>query len=307
MKLDANSCKNQEISIVVSFDENYSPIGTVFLKSLLRSRTSTSKYSIYVLSDGISGESKRTIEATVSEYSQSAVHFIELRGGEFVANISGNRHITASTFFRLKLPSLFPHLDKIVYLDVDMICKADLTELMQIDLSNKYYAGCLDVNHLAGLHTGSWQENYYGNELGWSKDHIWHYKQAGVLVFNLETLRRDGLENRFQEHIGKGYWMMDQDILNICAPVNKVHELPLKWNVLTAMGTMRNKRKQLPPSLFNDYVEAFNAPSIIHYGGAVKPWNYAGPPNSLHHHFWEVAKDTIYYSYLILQCAKHSK
>lgn len=63
---------------------------------------------------------------------------------------------------------LFPHLDKILSLDVDTFVRQDVSELWRIDLDGYYWAGCLEPHH--------------------SRDGIYSIN-AGVTLMNFEMLR----------------------------------------------------------------------------------------------------------------------
>ncbi|MGO2290660.1 MAG: glycosyltransferase, partial [Lactococcus cremoris] len=61
------------------------------------------------------------------------------------------------------------------------------------------------------------------------------YFQAGVLVLNLQAIRKDFTTEKFINLVQKRNWIyMDQDILNLCFK-NKVFYLPESWNVITLM------------------------------------------------------------------------
>ena len=205
----------------------------------------------------------------------------------------------------IKWRQCFPEIDRIIYLDTDMICNKDLSELFHIDISDKCYAAALDYNHLLGVYRNHWQRKYYIEELRWPEDHLLNYKQAGVIVFNLERMRKLRVELEFEKLMSKNYRMMDQDILNIAVPVSEVHQLDLRWNVLTSYGTFSSNRSQIPRDFFVSYMDAFRDPYIIHFGGKTKPWNSNGGGTSLHHYFWKNAIKTDYYSHLLLLASTH--
>lgn len=288
------------VPIVLAFDNNYVPVSAVFIRSLVASKNARSIYKIYIIADRIHPVERIRLENIVSSFDSVSLYFLDAHSESFSAGINPDRHSTASTFFRLKLPSLFPHLDRVIYLDTDMICNVDLAELMSMDVSNYFYAAALDINHIRGLWEGHWQRDYYTSQLQWPEAHVTRYKQAGVILFNLEKMRIEGIEDLLLSLIDRNFRLMDQDILNIAVPVDEVLQLDFKWNLLTSYRTIKSSRDRLPSELYEAYMSAYEDPAIVHFGGTKKPWNSSGDGTSLHQLFWRHAKETDFYTQLLL-------
>ena len=88
------------------------------------------------------------------------------------------KRITRPAYYRLALPILLPNINKIIYLDGDTITLIDLKEMYDIDMDNYYYKGFLDYLK------DSFNPN---NNL---------YLCSGVLLINLEELRKDDMVNK---------------------------------------------------------------------------------------------------------------
>lgn len=78
----------------------------------------------------------------------------------------------------MTLPILLPNINKIIYLDGDTITLIGLKEMYDIDMDNYYYKGFLDYLK------DSFNPN---NNL---------YLCSGVLLINLEELRKDDMVNK---------------------------------------------------------------------------------------------------------------
>lgn len=293
------------VPIILTFDNNYVAVSAVFIQSLAVNKRPSSEYKIYVVGDSIHPVEKRRLQALVHAFEGISIYFIDASGDSFSIGLNPNRHSTASTFFRLKLASMFPTFDRVLYLDTDMICNVDLSELMDMDISNVYYAAALDLNHVQGVHRGHWQREYYIGSLGWPEEHLIRYKQAGVMLFNLSRIRAHGIEAKFLDLVSRNFRMMDQDIVNIAVPVDEVLELEPRWNLLTAYGTFKSNNRDLPTELYAAYQDAFDDPCIVHFGGPKKPWNSNGDGPSLHHLFWKYAQQTEFYTHLVLKTAQN--
>lgn len=59
-------------------------------------------------------------------------------------NIKQFAHVPNTTYMKIELPALFPHEERILYLDGDMVCTGDLSELETIDMEGYPTAGVVD-------------------------------------------------------------------------------------------------------------------------------------------------------------------
>lgn len=115
-----------------------------------------------------------------------------LRGGKNEKN-----YYTPYTLLRL-LMTKFDLPDRILYLDVDIMCCSDLKELADIDVGAYEFAAVRD-------HMG---RHFYGRD----------YFNAGVMYFNLEKVRETGLMERACRLVKtKKLLLNDQHALNKCA------------------------------------------------------------------------------------------
>jgi lipopolysaccharide biosynthesis glycosyltransferase len=150
-----------------------------------------------------------------------------------------------ATYIRLMLPELLLDLDDILYLDVDILVRAPLDELLQYKLNNPLAA----VYELVG--TG---EHLFGSSQI-------PYFNAGVMRMSLDLMRKFGSLRRSLDvlrTVDKIRWY-DQDVLNIVYR-DRIDSLPLSYNVSDML--IRGEHK-LP--LFQD-------PAIVHFNGPMKPW-----------------------------------
>ncbi len=107
------------------------------------------------------------------------------------------------TLTRLYFPKEIKE-DKVLYIDVDAIPVADLSELWNIDLGDNYVAGTPD--------SGMARDGVV--YLKYIDSHI-PYINAGVLLMNLDLIRKDGIDDKWLEKINKERLMYnDQDAIN---------------------------------------------------------------------------------------------
>ena len=104
-------------------------------------------------------------------------------------------NLTAATLLRLLLPSVLKDIDRVVYLDCDLVVLKDITPLYDTDLLGFPLAACLDfwltggppfAPPIAGWGVGEWHK--FLSEVVRIDDRK-AYFNAGVLVMDLERLR----------------------------------------------------------------------------------------------------------------------
>ena len=124
----------------------------------------------------------------------------------------GNSHFSIEMYNRLVCQFLLPdNLDRILWLDADIIVIKDLDSFYYQDFEGKYYIVCRDRNYKSD----SIKE--IKKNLGISNQH--DYFNSGVLLINLKLLRE---KDDFNTLLGKcnvvkdNLVFPDQDLLNYC-------------------------------------------------------------------------------------------
>ena len=169
-------------------------------------------------------------------------------------------HTSASAIDRLLLPAVLPELDKVLYLDSDILIRDDIRGLFDTDLADAPLAARVplpavgrgyQMNVLAGLSKlGARSEDFFAwatasAPLGFSSFN------AGVMVLNLARMRADGFVSRFLP-AASAFRLHDQQILNFYAS-NRIVPLDARFNYIP--------HQDIPLD-----------PTIVHWAGAFKPW-----------------------------------
>lgn len=252
--------------IVFSSDNNYAQHLGVTLASLLKNLAPDCIAQIYVIDGGISTENKQKL-AMLQSIRPFALHYISVSISDFDRFPLLGDHLTIATYFRLKIPELLPHLDKVLYLDIDMIVESDLSPLWSIDLPHDVWVGAV-------IELG--MKKPFLQSIGLNEDDF--YFNAGVLLMNLTALRKIDFNARcieFVTHYKQAIRFVDQDVLNhICA--NKVLWIDPRYNVTFGLVDKAHKLDRYPSPYDVAAMEnAISNPAIIHYTGGSKPWHYA--------------------------------
>lgn len=184
---------------------------------------------------------------------------------EFVA--AGREHTYAApasqylNFCRFHLPRLYPELDRIMYLDGDLVVQADLAELARLATLERHSLAAVPVA------TFGTSGGFYDKEspLLEGIDLDAPVFNNGVFVTSLERWRRDDvtarLEDRMRahrEHLGDMAFGT-QTLMNLVF-YRAFEELPAGWN-LRPLGN--------DPSFTDEQLEAAR---ILHWAGKTKPW-----------------------------------
>lgn len=250
------------IPVVYATDDNYVRYTATSIESALRSRRSDCLYDFYILiPDELSEQGKNTLQTIVNRFSLSHITFVEMHGSFSDANIAID-HITVPTYYRLLIPQILANIEKCIYLDGDTIVCGDLADLYCHDLNNNYLSGVPAFGYCRDMQ----QECL---RLGISDFDV--YINAGVLLMNLQLMRKDRLVDTFISLLDRDYSSQDQDILNVACH-GKISILPYKYNVMVDhINLDRNYLAQFIDLNFFD--DAIRTPTVIHYASKRKPWN----------------------------------
>lgn len=269
-----------EYNICFNADNNYTEQIGVTITSILKNADKDEKFNFYVLDGGFTQESKEQIKE-LTKIKEFKISFVKMNIDDFkncpllrdYNKDFEHYHVPTSAYFRYKIASTFPKLDKILYLDCDIVVMGSLKELYEKDISDNYAAMVPDV-----------ESESEAERLG-----LTAYYNAGVMLINLAKWREDNIEEKLfdytQKNKNKILWQ-DQDVLNAVLK-DKIKILPRKWNF---------QFFQYDPSRYEGLYEKYYEYTIIHFAGRFKPWT----DEIIHPLFNE------YYSYLMLTPWKNS-
>lgn len=240
----------KEYNICLSCDNNYAQYAGVVIASILLNSDDKSFFNFYILDGNIEQENKDKIEK-LKEIKNFNLNFISIDENlfEVYKKIGTHSYISLSAYYRLKLVSLLPKIDKVLYLDCDVIVSSDLTELFETDISEYYAAGVKDI----AVNSSGYVPKLENGNL---------YFNSGVLYFNLDKIRKDNIESEFEKYTIENFDKIrvgDQEIINVVCQ-GKIKELPSVWNVQSSNFVNRS-----------DYTKN---PNIVHYVGRNKPWKF---------------------------------
>lgn len=261
--------KQREIPIVFATDRNYLAPCYMALFSAVKNMSRHIRYTFFVLlPDTIQKEELVVFEKLSNQNDPIDIRFCFIADDDLNVCLSGSElvnHITYTTYYRFLIPGLLDSYDKCIYIDVDTVIKGSLEKLYDIDLTGNYIAGVKNV--FADTLPGS--DSYKNRCLELGINSLETYVNAGVLLMNLEELRKDKIQEKWlASSREKEYLYNDQDIINsVC--YGKIKLIDYKYNVFPDYCRDLSLTFKL---LSQDYSKAAKSPVIIHYVSKEKPW-----------------------------------
>ena len=261
------------IPVIFASDENYAPYLGITLKSATDKFSDDYNYDIIILENNIGDENKKRILKLSKE--NISIRFFDItKAIKNEDKFYTSKHISTATYYRLFIPEILNEYKKIIYLDIDLLILEDLSKLYNIDIGDNMIAAVLDIPLHAKFINNEFLEyrkcrDYLEQELNIADGNS--YFQAGVLVMNLDQMRKNNITRKSIEILnsGKSFVFHDQCILNkLC--YGKVCYLPNCWNSYKS-----NLHISLEHNLQEMYADGITNPKIVHFTGkgSMKAWN----------------------------------
>lgn len=270
------------IPVVFATDENYLFFTCVAVTSMAESAGPDTFYQIYILAAPHVADPTDILGRLQKRYSNIHIQLVYVDEKAFQNAAIHNTHVTRATFYRLALCDLIEE-KTCLYLDGDIIVTEDLEELYRTEMGENCLAGCRDI-WIDLLSEADRERRRQRTGLP-SMD---QYINAGVLLFNLERIRAEGLDKVLAGLMQRDYPFEDQDILN-AGCYGRILHLPGKWNLFTLFAgqAARLREAGVEESSINAFREKRG---IIHYATPmIRPWKRK--TCWLNREWWNVAEE----------------
>ncbi|KAJ7951035.1 Hexosyltransferase [Quillaja saponaria] len=200
--------------------------------------------------------------AAMKEYYFKAGHPTTLSSGASNLKYRNPKYLSMLNHLRFYLPQVYPKLDKILFLDDDIVVQKDLTGLWAVDLHGK-------VN--GAVETCGESFHRFDKYLNFSNPHIarnfnpnacgWAY---GMNIFDLKEWKKKditGIYHKWQNmNEDRVLWKLGTLPPGLMTFYGLTHPLDKSWHVL---GLGYN------PSVDRSDIEKA---AVVHYNGNMKPW-----------------------------------
>ncbi|MBB5021884.1 glycosyltransferase family 8 protein [Desulfurispira natronophila] len=269
------------VHILAATDNNYAQHLSVMAVSLLENTSNPELITLHILDCGITSEEKAKMLSSLNRYS-AKINFIHVPES-ILDGLPLRRHGLAA-YARLFAADLCdPSIEKILYLDCDIIVNEDVRALYATQLNEHIIAAVKDFSFTAPKRLELPLTNYFS---------------SGVLLINLRKWAEEDIAKKTIAFLINNAHLVkhsDQDGLNVL-----LHErwkrLPLRWNV--QMGVYKSSWRKWHELGFTqeELHEALTQPAIIHYINNSKPWFYTSN-HPLKHLYWHYLAMTAWAEY----------
>ena len=280
------------INLAFNIDNKYIYQSLVLMTSLLDNIGPNTKYQIHIL------HSKSFEQRYIDKLNKFVENCPNNTFNLFFYNMQNNftlstrgLYISIAAYYRIALPSILPNESRIIYIDTDVINFEDLTEMYNLELKdNIYFRGTLDNPALS-------------NEIKKLGIYIDKYMNDGIMLINLEAMRKDNVEKKIRDFVITHFLdHHDQTAINaICYDHWEI--LPYKYAMFRynkfkffrEINEGQNIEYRISE---NELRKAYNKPTFVHYVGYTKPWN-KNNKDAFNEYWWYYAKKSMFYEEIL--------
>ena len=269
------------MNILTASSEKFFKYMMVMLTSLFHSNAGDT-FDLYFMHKGLSEDMIQSLESLTDAHN-SRLHSI-IVDADLFAGFPTRMGGPVEAYFRLSMMEYLPHdLERILYLDSDMIVDKPIRKFYEADFEGNSLVACVDfgINYLMEPFTV---------KHGVSRDYP--YFNSGVMLLNMGKFRELGIGmpyfRRVLENLTSDLVLGDQDLLNIVFH-DKVKLLDFAKFNFQPLDLIHNKPYKVDPQTSDDPEFA----SIVHYTG-YKPWDQwiVNPGSEMDELWWRYARMT---------------
>lgn len=249
----------EKINILCSADNNYAAYCGIMLTTLYENNKNCD-IAVYLLTDGLNEAEIKKFRQFEQRY-ETEIHIITVRRDSFKhCPVREGDHVSLTAYYRIACAELLPDtLEKILYLDCDIMVKCDLRQLWNYDVTGKAMGVVIDGWHIANEQRLKFNSKTYFN--------------SGVLLINLEFFRTNRIAEKCMNYIHdfpEIIKLHDQDALNIICH-NELLYLPLKYNFQTSFLRIK---KTFDKDLSEEIISSLEEKDLmVHFDAFPKPWS----------------------------------
>ena len=264
------------MNILVTLDKHYLPPLRTMLMSLFLNHPDDS-FDIYLASDDLTDNDLADVTMLCQRFN-SILHLIHVED-EWFADAPTLRYYSRAMYYRLLAAQLLPKdMERILYLDPDMLIINSIRPLYETELGDSLYAAC--------IHKGLVNLSNPVNKIRLSTYETEGYYNSGMLLMNLEKIRKEVRADDIFSYVNKNRQLLvlpDQDILNGLYGERILPVDEMLWNY-----DARKYNEYLISSSGEKGMDwVMNNTAILHYCGKRKPWhkNYRGRFSAVYKHY----------------------
>lgn len=241
-----NFKESKTINICYITDDNYIPLTICSIESLISKISDKYLYNIFILHTGSPINFK---------FTKKNLHIINIKldiENILPSNILENRkdvikHVTSTALIKFAIPDIFQNLNKILYIDGDIVVKKDIYEIYNSGI-NAYYIGAVadDIEFTSYELWDKSFRNMHNTSLYFKihdkciREHGFYFN-SGVILFNLKKLMNTNITTRLINYKSRNKTtFVDQDTFNLVLG-DKTKQLNKYFNYYFRYGDLNNE------------------------------------------------------------------
>ena len=259
------------LNVSLAFDDKYTRFAYVCIYSLLTNNTASNVH-LYILQYDLTDESRLLLTNLVEQF-DAYIEFLFVDKTLFSEKLPITDKWPIEVYFRLLLTDLLPEgVDRIIYLDSDMIVNGSLAEMYNTDMDGYNIAGCYDLALIAAnLDMFLYYRHRWFTEQFNSRTYI----NSGAILMDMKKLRKDYPLEVYLEaarELDYKIYAPDQDLINY------VHSGKIK---------LLDPRKYNYPAYlaYSEGIRDKSLVTIMHFIGK-KPWQGGNHAHFFTERFW---------------------
>lgn len=259
--------RGRKINVAFITDDGFALPTYVAMHSLIRNKSEEVEVDVYVLSVNLSRENIDNLKNLQTDKVSVFVVELDENSSQF-AILKKGFHVSTAAITKFSLPEILADLDKVLYLDGDIIVRSDLSELYNEQIEDFYAAVVPDIKP-----TLKYKPSILSKL---NIEHHRYYFNSGMMLLNLEKMRGDDLTNKLLDYRKNGInFFMDQDALNVVFEDN-VKYLSCRNNLLVTLqgeftlGQIAHEYNE--PNEWKSFSDLVASANVVHFASKEKPW-----------------------------------
>lgn len=247
--------------LFVSDDKYVKNLGVCTYSLMHNTCPHADKVRMFVMDCGITKESQAKLIAQTKRFDNAEIIFYDINAllDEVVPKVENHWHRAIyGRLFLNKILEKYEGIDRIIYLDSDIIINQPIMELFEMDLQGKCLAGAMDGDEDARRKELNIKSNVYIN--------------SGVLVIDTKRWIELDAGKRIIEYINsfpEALLYPDQDAINFILE-NEIMLIPLQYNFFWSICEKDAPKMKIYldiPYSVEDIIYAMRNVKIMHYAG----------------------------------------
>ena len=282
------------IPVVFCFDKRIILGASVAIKSLIDSAMENTVYDIRIFHSDIDIEYQKNI-TFLADGTRHNIAFHYINPAIFKDAPHNKKSWTELVYYKILIPEILKEYDKVIYSDVDVLFKKDLSEIYNIDLNGFEWAGArAEKNTPYTIAHKYFEEN--------SKEYIYW---SGFMLLNCEEMRKNNFIKNciktidiFKERLK----FFDLDAINLAS--KNIKPIPFSYVALQSIVETNNLSDsgdyKYLKNVYSDeeLLDAKQNPVIKHYAGKPgKPWRMKHPYEDYQEYINKLPKELKKYTF----------